>query len=106
MELLILLGFLTGWFVCWTQSQSEIRKLKELHQGQSEYLQTLQSLNQSVLEEQEKRLKYLYQDLRYSQVREKEQAGVLERTTEWAQRLEKELAQEKVKVRVSEWDLQ
>ncbi len=43
MELLVLLGFLTGWFVCWIQmSKSESRKVEQLKSGSHSWMLTSQ----------------------------------------------------------------
>ena len=68
MELLILLAFLTGWFVCWTQmSKSESRQLQELQSLNQELLKKFESpveqtqlryLTELQLENQKLKLKY------------------------------------------------
>lgn len=43
MELLILLGFLTGWFVCWMQESSSRRKSKQMEMDLEQVALHLQS---------------------------------------------------------------
>ena len=102
MELLILLGFLTGWFVCWIQSQTELRNLR-LQVSASRQLQ----LNYLKLQERAQQLEswsldYLNQNLDLVKELESEKLQRQQLETLLAEHSKTALAWKKA----TEWDLQ
>jgi len=93
MELLILLGFLTGWFVCWTQmSASESQQVKQLQldsqqmqsenqQMQSRYLEQVQEYWELVKELESEKLQR--QQLKTLLAEHSKTALAWKKATEW-----------------------
>ena len=102
MELLYLLTFLIGWFVCWIQGQTELRNLK-LQVSASRQLQ----LNYLKLEERAQQLEswsldYLNQNLEMMKELETEKLQKEQLEFLLSEQAKKALAWKKA----TEWDLQ